>query len=120
MLNLAHDLKILFRRLFGHTLQKLKRKLKDVNVRLKDAEHKEVGKGDAEMTDVVRDDVSQEKSHEQVKDDTHVTLTTAHVSQKTEGPMQSSSISSDFVNQYHNLDNASLVDNEIVSMMNVK
>nr|GEY93007.1 hypothetical protein [Tanacetum cinerariifolium] len=93
---------------------------KDVNVRLKDAEHKEVGKGDAEMTDAVRDDVSQEKSYEQVKDDTHVTLTAAHVSQKTEGPMQSSSISSDFVNQFYNLDNAPLVDNEIVSMMNVK
>ncbi|GJW22917.1 hypothetical protein Tco_0033539, partial [Tanacetum coccineum] len=36
---------------------------------LKDAEHEEEGKGDAKMTDVGRDDVSQEKSYEQVKDD---------------------------------------------------
>ncbi|GJV24147.1 hypothetical protein Tco_1376842 [Tanacetum coccineum] len=52
---------------------------KDVNVRLKDAEHEEDGKGDAEMTDTSRDDVSQEKSYEQVEDDAHVTLTAAPV-----------------------------------------
>ncbi|GKG24752.1 hypothetical protein Tco_0395380, partial [Tanacetum coccineum] len=45
---------------------------KDVNVRLKDAEHEKEGKGDAEMTDTSRDDVSQEKSYDQVKDDAHV------------------------------------------------
>ncbi|GJY94053.1 hypothetical protein Tco_0510414 [Tanacetum coccineum] len=52
---------------------------KDVNVRLKDAGHEEEGKGDEKMTDARRDDVSQEKSHEQVEDDAHVTLIAAHV-----------------------------------------
>ncbi|GKG38905.1 hypothetical protein Tco_0460617, partial [Tanacetum coccineum] len=66
---------------------------KDVNMRPKDAQHEKEGKGDAEMTDVGRDDASQEKSYEQVKYDAHVTLT---ATQKTEGPMQSSSVSSDF------------------------
>ncbi|GKC09753.1 hypothetical protein Tco_1001363 [Tanacetum coccineum] len=63
----------------------------DVNVRLKDAEHEKEGKGDADMTDV-----------------------------KTEGPMQSSSVSSDFARQFLNLDNVPPVDNEFISMMNVK
>ncbi|GJW72339.1 hypothetical protein Tco_0129256 [Tanacetum coccineum] len=63
----------------------------DVNVRLKDAEHEKEGKGDADMTDV-----------------------------KTKGPMQSSSVSSDFASQFLNLDNVPPVDNEVVSMMNVK
>ncbi|GKB90769.1 hypothetical protein Tco_0963041 [Tanacetum coccineum] len=63
---------------------------KDVNVRLKDVENKEEGEGDAKMTD------------------------------KTEGQMQSSSISSDFANQFLNLDNAPPVNNEVISMMNVK
>ncbi|GKF89681.1 hypothetical protein Tco_0263644, partial [Tanacetum coccineum] len=93
---------------------------KDVNVRLKDAEHEEKGKGDAEMTDAGRDDVSHEKSYEQVEDDAHVTLTAAYVTQKTEGPMQSSSVSSDFASQFLNLDNVPPVDNEVISMMNVK
>ncbi|GKB72201.1 hypothetical protein Tco_0933613 [Tanacetum coccineum] len=93
---------------------------KDLNVRLKDAEHKEEGKGDVEMTDAGRDIFSQEKSYEQVKDDAHVTLTAAHVTQKTEGPMQSSYVSSDFASQLLNLDNVSPFDNEVVFMMNVK
>ncbi|GJS85617.1 hypothetical protein Tco_0752158 [Tanacetum coccineum] len=63
---------------------------KDVNVLLKDAEHEEEGKEDAKMTD------------------------------KTEVPLHSSSISSDFANQFLNLDNAPPVDNEVVSMMNFK
>nr|GEV71303.1 hypothetical protein [Tanacetum cinerariifolium] len=88
---------------------------KDVNVRLKDAEHEEKGKRDAG-----RDDVSQEKSYEQVKYDAHVTLTAAHVTQKTKGPMQSSFVSSNFSCQFFNLDNVPPVDNEVVSMMNVK
>nr|GEX57247.1 hypothetical protein [Tanacetum cinerariifolium] len=65
---------------------------KDVKVRLKYVKHEEEVKGDAEMTDAGRDNVSQENS----------------------------SISSDFSNQILNLDNALLVDNEAVSMMNVK
>ncbi|GJR70542.1 hypothetical protein Tco_0016607 [Tanacetum coccineum] len=72
---------------------------KDVNVKLKDVEHREEGKGDAEMTDAGHDDVTQETTYDQVEDDAHVTLTTAHVSQKTEVPLQT--------------------DIEIISMMNV-
>ncbi|GJV03472.1 hypothetical protein Tco_1337041 [Tanacetum coccineum] len=45
---------------------------KDVNVRLKDTEHEEEGKGDAEITDAGRDDNTQQTTYEQVKDDEHV------------------------------------------------
>ncbi|GJU81818.1 hypothetical protein Tco_1284183 [Tanacetum coccineum] len=65
---------------------------KDVNVRLKDTEHEEEGKGDVEMTDAGRDDV----------------------------PLQSSSVSSDFGNQFLNLDNVLPTNTEVVSPMNVK
>nr|GEW00634.1 retrovirus-related Pol polyprotein from transposon TNT 1-94 [Tanacetum cinerariifolium] len=44
----------------------------DVNARLKDDEHEEEGKGDAEKTDTGRDDGTQETTYEQVKDDEHV------------------------------------------------
>ncbi|GJX80094.1 hypothetical protein Tco_0328243 [Tanacetum coccineum] len=64
---------------------------KDVNVRSKVTEHKEVGKEDAEMT--------------------NTTL---------ESPNQSFSVSSDFVSKFLNLDNASPVIDEVASMMNVK
>ncbi|GJX57174.1 putative reverse transcriptase domain-containing protein [Tanacetum coccineum] len=94
---------------------------KDVNVRLKDVDHEEEeGKGDAEMTDAGRDDGTQQTTYEQVKDDEHVILTLVHDTHKTEILLQSSSISSDFANQFLNLDNALLVDNAVVSMMNVK
>ncbi|GJU52342.1 hypothetical protein Tco_1226056 [Tanacetum coccineum] len=39
---------------------------------------------------------------------------------KTEVPLQSSSVSSDFANQFLNLDNVSPTDTEVVSMINVK
>ncbi|GJY86098.1 hypothetical protein Tco_0500124, partial [Tanacetum coccineum] len=90
---------------------------KDVNVRSKVAEHKEVGKGDAEMTDTTHESASQEKSYKQVIEDAHVTLTS---SQKTEGSKQSSSISSDFESNFLNLDNVSPAIDEVASMMNVK
>ncbi|GJY82910.1 hypothetical protein Tco_0496286 [Tanacetum coccineum] len=90
---------------------------KDVNVRSKVIEHKEVGKGDAEMTDTTHESVSQEKSYEQVIEDAHMTLIS---SQKTEGSKQSSSVSSDFASKFLNLDNASPVIDEVASMMNVK
>ncbi|GKC78413.1 hypothetical protein Tco_1129187 [Tanacetum coccineum] len=89
---------------------------KDVNVRLKDPVHKEEGKGDVEMTD----DAHDEKSYEQVEDDAHVTLTATHVTQKTDGPMKSSSVSSDFASQFLNLGNVPPADNEVISMMNAK
>ncbi|GJU15810.1 hypothetical protein Tco_1143776 [Tanacetum coccineum] len=69
---------------------------KDVSVRIKDAEHEEEGRGDVEMTDVGRDDGTQRTTYEQVKDDEHVILTTVHDTQKTEVPLQSSSVSSNF------------------------
>ncbi|GJS46561.1 hypothetical protein Tco_0596682 [Tanacetum coccineum] len=53
---------------------------------------------------------------EQEEEDAPVTLTTVH--DKTEGPMQSSSISSDFTNKLLNLENHSLDVNEIASLMN--
>ncbi|GJY28808.1 hypothetical protein Tco_0404575 [Tanacetum coccineum] len=80
-----------------------------------DKHHGEEGKEDIEITNAGKDDVTQEKSYEQVKDDAHVTLT-----QKIEDPLQSSSVSSDFGAQFLNLDNIPLADNEVVSMMNVK
>ncbi|GJX93806.1 hypothetical protein Tco_0348392 [Tanacetum coccineum] len=64
---------------------------KDVNMRLKVAEHKEVGKGDAEMTDT---------THESLK--------------------QSSSVPSDFASKFLNLDNIPPVGDEVASLMNVK
>ncbi|GJQ96097.1 hypothetical protein Tco_0007236 [Tanacetum coccineum] len=51
------------------------------------------------------------------QDDVHVTLTTT---QKTEGSMQSSSVSSDFASKFLNLDNVPPADNEVASMMKVK
>nr|GEW20732.1 hypothetical protein [Tanacetum cinerariifolium] len=58
--------------------------------------------------------------YEKVKNDKHVTLTTVHDTQKTEGPMQSLSVSFDFANQFLNLDNIPPTDTEVISMMNVK
>ncbi|GKC15837.1 hypothetical protein Tco_1012619, partial [Tanacetum coccineum] len=90
---------------------------KDVNVRQKDTEHDKEGKGNAEITDASWDDFSQEKSFEQVVDDAHVKLTGT---QKTEGSMESSSVSSEFASKFLNLDNVPPADNEVASMMNVK
>nr|GEX66736.1 hypothetical protein [Tanacetum cinerariifolium] len=59
-----------------------------VNVKLKDVEHGEEGKGEAEMTDTGHDNVTQETTYDQVEDDAHVTLTSAHVTQKTKVPLQ--------------------------------
>ncbi|GJT07390.1 hypothetical protein Tco_0841852 [Tanacetum coccineum] len=89
---------------------------KDVDVKSLDAEREKERKGDAEMTDVDKN-ASQERSYEQVVDDAHVTLTTT---QKTEGSIQSSSISSDFASKFLNLDNVPPADNEVASMINFK
>nr|GEY49785.1 hypothetical protein [Tanacetum cinerariifolium] len=106
---------------FSNDDEEYEKLYKDVNMRLKDAEHEEEeGRGDAEMTDAGRYDVSQEKSYEQVEDDAHVTLNVAHVIEKTKGPMQSFFVASDFASQFLNLDNVPPVDNEVISMMNVK
>ncbi|GKC07160.1 hypothetical protein Tco_0998770 [Tanacetum coccineum] len=87
---------------------------------LKETEHEEEGKGDEEMTNDGRDDSTQQTTYVVVKDDEHVKLTTVPDTQKTEVPLQSSSISSDFANQFLNMDNVPPTDTEVVSMMNVK
>ncbi|GKD93616.1 hypothetical protein Tco_1373453, partial [Tanacetum coccineum] len=86
---------------------------KDVNVKLR--------KEDVEMTDANQGgadqhNVSQESGFEQ-EEDAHVTLTTVHDAQKTEGPMQSSFVSSDFTEKPLNFENVSSADNEIASLM---
>ncbi|GKC71939.1 hypothetical protein Tco_1117822 [Tanacetum coccineum] len=92
---------------------------KDVNVRLKDVEHGKERIEDAEKTNAGHDDGTQETTYERVKDDEHVILTTVHDTQKTEVPLQSSSISSDFATQFLNLDNPSPADTKINSMINI-
>ncbi|GJT24779.1 hypothetical protein Tco_0894716 [Tanacetum coccineum] len=93
--------------------------MKKKNIK-KNTEHEEQGKEDEEMTDAGCDDSTQHTKYEQVKDDEHETLTTINDTQKTEGPMQSSSVSFDFTNQFINLDKVPPTDTEVVSMMNVK
>ncbi|GJZ01801.1 hypothetical protein Tco_0519762 [Tanacetum coccineum] len=90
-----------------------------VNVKLKDVEHGEEGKGGAEKTDTGHDDVTQETSYDKVEYDAHVTLTAVHDTQKTEVPLQSSYVSSDFATQFLNLDNVPPADTEINSIMNI-
>ncbi|GJV44196.1 hypothetical protein Tco_1428732, partial [Tanacetum coccineum] len=61
--------------------------------------------------------VSQEFRYEQVEEDAHVTLTAIHETQKTDGQMQSSSVSSNFTSKLLNLENPSPTKNEIASLM---
>nr|GEW29315.1 hypothetical protein [Tanacetum cinerariifolium] len=89
---------------------------KDVDVRSLGAEHEKERKGNEEMIDVDQN-VSQEKSYDQVVKDAHVTLTS---SQNTKSSKQSSSVSSDFNSKFLILDNIPLVFDEVASMMNVK
>ncbi|GJY01129.1 hypothetical protein Tco_0756270 [Tanacetum coccineum] len=65
-------------------------------------------------------DLNQKTTYEQEEDDGHVTLTAAHVTKKTEALQQSSYVSSDFGSQFLIMENVSLADNEIISMMNIK
>ncbi|GJW31867.1 reverse transcriptase domain-containing protein [Tanacetum coccineum] len=89
---------------------------KDVDVRSLGAEHEKERKGDEEMTDADQN-VSQEKSYEQVVEDAHVTLTS---SQKTKSSKQCSSISSNFASKVLILENVSPTIDKVTSMMNVK
>ncbi|GKE83589.1 hypothetical protein Tco_1557331, partial [Tanacetum coccineum] len=87
---------------------------KDVNVNLRQE--------DVEMTDANQGgsdqhNVSQESGFEQEEEYAHVTLTTIHDTQKTEGPIQSSSVSSDFTEKLLNFENVSPANNEIASLM---
>ncbi|GKA53180.1 retrovirus-related pol polyprotein from transposon TNT 1-94 [Tanacetum coccineum] len=89
---------------------------KDVDVRSLGAEHEKERQGDEEMTDA-NQNVSQEQPYEQVVEDAHVTLT---ASQKTDDSKQSSSVSSDFANQFLILEKAPPSDHEVASLMNIK
>nr|GEX22370.1 hypothetical protein [Tanacetum cinerariifolium] len=71
---------------------------------------KEENKEELDDAEELYKDVKEEK-------DAHVTLTTVHDTQKTEGPMPSSSVSSDFIKKLLNFKNVSLVDNETASLM---
>ncbi|GJZ58337.1 hypothetical protein Tco_0613831 [Tanacetum coccineum] len=62
--------------------------------------------------DVEHENVIQESAGNQVKDD-------AQETQKTEGPIPSSSISSDYAAKYFNFDNIPPVDTEVVSMLDI-
>ncbi|GKG03036.1 hypothetical protein Tco_0310672, partial [Tanacetum coccineum] len=61
--------------------------------------------------------VSQESGFEQEEEDARVTLTLVLDAQKADEPVQSSSVSSDFTSKLLNLENPSLADNEIASLM---
>ncbi|GKA73731.1 hypothetical protein Tco_0780033 [Tanacetum coccineum] len=72
----------------------------NVNLRTKDAKMTDVDQGGAEQPNV-----SQDLGFQQEEKDAHVTLTAVHDTQKTVGPMQSSSVSSDFTSKLLNFDN---------------
>ncbi|GJY36177.1 hypothetical protein Tco_0421555 [Tanacetum coccineum] len=89
----------------------------DVNVRLTDVEPDAEDKGDKEMTNAEtvkakHENVNQEGVGNQVKDD-------AQATQKTEVPIPSSSISSDYAAKFLNFDNIPSVDTEVVSMLDI-
>nr|GFA11616.1 hypothetical protein [Tanacetum cinerariifolium] len=89
----------------------------DVNVRLIDAEPDDKDKGDKEMTkakivETEQKNVNQEGASNQVKDDDHAT-------QKTEVPIQSSSIFFDYAAKFLNFDNIPPVETEVVSMLDI-
>ncbi|GJU98583.1 hypothetical protein Tco_1327854 [Tanacetum coccineum] len=83
-----------------------------VNLRIEDIEMTDVYQGGADQHNV-----SQESGFEQEEEDAYVTLTTVHDTQKTEGPMQSSFVSSDFTEKLLNFENIPPADNEIASLM---
>ncbi|GKA92411.1 hypothetical protein Tco_0814336 [Tanacetum coccineum] len=89
---------------------------KDVDVRSLGAEREKERKGDEEITDA-NQNVSQEQSYKQVIEDAHVTLT---ASLKTDDSKQSSSVSSDFANQFFILEKTPPSDHEVASLMNIK
>nr|GEW02054.1 hypothetical protein [Tanacetum cinerariifolium] len=79
-------------------------------------------KGNAEMIDANQRgseqlNVSQESGFEQEEEDAHVTLTSVSDTQKANEPIQISSISSNFTSKLLNLENPSLADNKIASLM---
>ncbi|GJX64997.1 hypothetical protein Tco_0299340 [Tanacetum coccineum] len=89
----------------------------DVNISLTDVEPTDKEKGDVKMTNTETVDADLEKVNpegacNQVNDD-------AQATQKTEVPLPSSFISSDYVAKYLNFDNIPPVDTEVLSMLDV-
>ncbi|GKE49870.1 hypothetical protein Tco_1481128, partial [Tanacetum coccineum] len=84
----------------------------NVNLRKEDVEITDVDQGGADQHNI-----SQDSGFKQEDKDAHVTLTAVHDTQKAEGPMQSSYVSSDFTDKLLNFENASPADNEIASLM---
>ncbi|GJU30349.1 hypothetical protein Tco_1173938 [Tanacetum coccineum] len=76
---------------------------------------------DEEIMDDKEDDeehnISKESGFNQVEEDAHVIITLVIEARKADEPVQSSSVSSDFTSKLLNLDNPSLTDNEIASLM---
>ncbi|GKD36095.1 hypothetical protein Tco_1251604 [Tanacetum coccineum] len=87
---------------------------KDVNVNKR---KEDVEMTDADQSGADQHNVSQESGFEQEEEDAHVALTAIHDTQKTEGPMQSSYVSSDFIKKLLNFENVSPADIEIASLM---
>ncbi|GJV57603.1 hypothetical protein Tco_1458608 [Tanacetum coccineum] len=97
----------------------------DVNMELKDAEPANEEKGDEEMThaehvNADHEEVSQEVAGDQVRDNAQATVMAASTIQKTEVPLQSSSISLDYATKFLNFDNILSGETEIISMMDIK
>ncbi|GJV73889.1 hypothetical protein Tco_1493884 [Tanacetum coccineum] len=84
----------------------------DVNVSLTDVEPANKEKDDVEMIVAGHVNVNQEGAGNQVKDD-------AQATQKTNAPILSSFISSDYAAKFLNFDNIPLTDTEVVSMIDI-
>ncbi|GKB49491.1 hypothetical protein Tco_0900244 [Tanacetum coccineum] len=87
----------------------------DVNVRLTDSKPDDEEQGTKEMIDAGHVDAEHENIHQegagnQVKDD-------AQATQKTEVPIPSSSVSSDYAAKYLNFDNIPSAETEVIFMM---
>nr|GEU64597.1 hypothetical protein [Tanacetum cinerariifolium] len=92
----------------------LKELYEDVNVNLE--------KGDAEMADanpkgLEQPNVSQESGFEHEEEDAHVTLTLVSDAQKADEPVERFFVSFNFTSKFLNLENPSLADHEIASLM---
>ncbi|GKB02047.1 hypothetical protein Tco_0830091 [Tanacetum coccineum] len=87
---------------------------KDVNVNL---ENEDTEMTNADQGGLEQQNISQESGFEQVEEDAHVTLTPVLETQKTDEPVQSSSVSSEFTSKLLNLEIPSPADNEIASLI---
>ncbi|GJT37807.1 hypothetical protein Tco_0937672 [Tanacetum coccineum] len=70
--------------------------------------------------DAEHENVNQEVAGDKVKDVDQATVTVAPATQKTEVPLPSSSISSDYATKFLNFDNIPSTKIEIISMMDIK